>query len=80
MVQVGPQSMVDWGAFVLSNSNATGLAALSGTGSRGLSMARVRFRLQYAQQEPTFIRPPLRASSRFAARTTPSAENRTPEP
>ena len=42
MVQVGPQSMVDWGAFVLSNANATGLAALSGTGSRGLSMARVR--------------------------------------
>ena len=78
MVQVGPQSMVDWGAFVLSNANATGLAALSGTGSRGLSMARVSE--GYEQQEPTLIRPPLRASSLFAARTTPSAENRTPEP
>jgi len=40
MVQQGPQSMVDWGSFVLADASKTGLAALAGTGSRGLSMAR----------------------------------------
>eukprot|EP00937_MAST-01D_sp_MAST-1D-sp2_P000575 g575.t1 len=40
MKQVGPQSMLDWGAFVLSDESKTGLDALIGTGSRGLSMAR----------------------------------------
>ena len=40
MVQQAPQSMVDWGAFVLADATKTGLAALTGTGSRGLSMAR----------------------------------------
>ena len=40
MVQQGPQSMVDWGAFVLADATKAGLAALTGTGSRGLSMAR----------------------------------------
>eukprot|EP00746_Dinoflagellata_sp_MGD_P011342 gnl/MRDRNA2_/MRDRNA2_123742_c0_seq1.p1 gnl/MRDRNA2_/MRDRNA2_123742_c0~~gnl/MRDRNA2_/MRDRNA2_123742_c0_seq1.p1 ORF type:complete len:551 (+),score=93.20 gnl/MRDRNA2_/MRDRNA2_123742_c0_seq1:62-1714(+) len=43
MMQVGPQSMVDWGAFaVLKNlpNGSTGLDRLDGTASRGLSMAR----------------------------------------
>ena len=49
--QVGPQGMVDWGAFTLANGsripgtrmpppNATGVQLLSGMASRGLSMAR----------------------------------------
>ena len=32
------QGMVDWGAFVLSDASKTGLDALTGTGSRGLSL------------------------------------------
>ena len=43
--QVGPQGMVDWGAFTLNSSavgvpGLTGTSLLLGTASRGLSMAR----------------------------------------
>eukprot|EP00729_Bicosta_minor_P013435 gene13435-8674_t len=41
-VQAGPQGMVDWGSFLLDKTKTgnVGIAMLTGTGSRGLSMAR----------------------------------------
>ena len=40
--QAGPQGMVDWGSFLLdpTKASSSGVAMLTGTGSRGLSMAR----------------------------------------